>query len=350
MPSLFVLFYLFAWFIDQSFKRYRNVFLTIFGIVLIFCTGLRSFQWNDTSVYAQSFQYYTNDLSNYSILDTGSGYSEKGFYFLSSVIKTFTSSYTIYFLIIAALTFYFLNSSLRTYCIYPLIGLCVYISRFILTRNMMQIRAALAIVVVVWALRYIDEKKLKFFLLSIVIAMSLHISAIIALPLYWLNKIKITPQFILYSIIGAFVCVMGGASVLMGKVQEISMMYNVATSYTSESSSYTMGMGLSNPMIYYQTLLLLLFTLLQERLSQVVPYYTVVRDGYFYSTLLLIILSPFGVLAGRTSTIYATFEIFIIPSLIFAFSPKYRFIGFMGVGVILSALFYLNYMSVVSNF
>ncbi|WP_294630309.1 EpsG family protein [uncultured Bacteroides sp.] len=322
----------------------------VFGIALIFCTGLRSFQWNDTSVYAQSFQYYTNDLFDYSISDMGNGYSDKGFYFLSSVIKTFTSSYTIYFLIIAALTFYFLVSSLRTYCIYPLIGLCVYISRFILTRNMMQIRAALAIAVVVWALRYIDEKKLKKFLFTIVIAMSLHMSAVIALPLYWLNKIKITPMFILCGIIGAFVCIMGGTSLIMNKVQEISMMYNVATSYTSENSSYTMGMGVSNPMIYYQTLLLLLFTFLSERLSKVVPHYTVVRDGYFYSTVLLIILSPFGVLSGRASTIYATFEIFIIPSLIFAFSPKYRFMGFMGVGVILSVLFYMNYISVVSNF
>ena len=159
MPIVFVLFYFFYWLIEQScFKIYQRIFLFASCVVLTFIVGFRSFQWPDTAVYAQSFLFYTNDLLNYSISDVGDGYSDKGFYFLSSVIKTFVSDYTIYFLIISTLTFFFIYKSLRYYCIYPLIGLCIYMARFMLSRNMMQIRAALAIAIVIYALQYVGKR------------------------------------------------------------------------------------------------------------------------------------------------------------------------------------------------
>lgn len=351
MPIVFALNYLFYWLIEQSgLKKYRRIFLFASCAVLTFIVGFRSLQWPDTAVYAQSFLFYTNDLFNYSISDVGDGYSDKGFYFLSSVIKTFVSDYTIYFLIISILTFYFLYRSLRHYCIYPLIGLCVYIARFMLSRNMMQIRAALAIAVVVYAIQYVGKKDFKRYLLFITLGSALHISLILALPLYWIDKIKITSNKILYTIIGAFICVGMFSSLIVGKLSEISMMYNIAESYTSEDSEYTTGLGLHNPMLYYQTFILLMFTYNEKKLSKVLPYYVTIRNSYFYSTMLLIILSPFLVLAGRVSTIFATCEVFIIPSLILVLPPKYRSMGFIGVGFLLSAFFYLNYSSVIANF
>lgn len=350
MLIVFILVYIFYWLVDQSYKRVRYAILSISCIILILCTGLRSFRWNDTAVYAQSFLYYTNNIFNYSFSDTANGYTEKGFYFLSSIIKTFTSDCTIYFLIISFITFYFIKKSLRCYCIYPLIGLSVYIARFMLGRNMMQIRAALSIAIVVYALQYINKKKLYRFLFFAIISILIHTSMIIALPLYWINKIKITKYTILYCIIGAFLCTTIFSSFLVNKVTELSVIYDIATSYTNENSEFTIGLGIYNPMIYYQTIILLIFTYYDKNISHVLPYYTIIRNGYFYSTIILILFSSFSALSGRTSTIYATFEIFIIPSLILIFPPKYRFIGFIGTGGIVSIFFYLNYSTAISNF
>lgn len=351
MPVVFVLLYFFYWLIEQScFKIYRRIILYISCIVLTLIVGLRSFQWPDTAVYAQSFLLYTNDLFNYSISDVVDGYSDKGFYFLSSVIKTFVSDYTIYFLIISMLTFFFIYKSLRYYCIYPLIGLSVYMARFMLSRNMMQIRAALAIAIVIYALQYVSKKEFKKYLLLILVGTTLHMSLILALPLYWIDRIKITSNTILYCILGAFLCVAISSSLIVGKISEFSMQYNIAQSYTAANSEFTTGLGLYNSMLYYQTFILLMFAYNEKKLSKVVPYYVTIRNAYFYSTILLIILSPFLVLAGRTSTIYATCEIFIIPSLIFIFPPRYRSWGGLGVGFVVSAFFYLNYSSVAANF
>lgn len=351
MTVAFIILYFFYWLIEMSsFKIYRRIFLFASCAVSTFIVGLRSLQWPDTAVYAQSFLFYTNDLFNYSISDVGDGYSDKGFYFLSSVIKTFVSDYTIYFLIISILTFYFLYRSLRHYCIYPLIGLCVYIARFMLSRNMMQIRAALAIVIVIYAIQYVGKKDFKKYLLYVILGTTLHVSLILALPLYWMDKIKITSHTILYCILGALLCVGMFSSLVTGKISDLSMMYNIAQSYTSEKSEYTTGLGLHNPMLYYQAFILLMFAYNENKLAKVVPYYVTIRNSYFYSTILLIVLSPFLVLAGRTSTIFATCEMFIIPSLILVFPPRYRNMGFFGVGFLLSVFFYLNYSSVIANF
>lgn len=351
MSIVFVLLYFFYWLIEQScFKKYRRIFLFASCAVLTFIVGFRSFQWPDTAVYAQSFLFYTNDLFNYSISDVGDGYSDKGFYFLSSVIKTFVSDYTIYFLIISTLTFFFIYKSLRYYCIYPLIGLCIYVARFMLSRNMMQIRAALAIAIVIYALQYVGKRDFKRYLLFVILGTTLHMSLLLALPLYWLDKIKITSNIILYCIVGAFLCVLMFSSLIIDKLSEVSMLYNIAQTYTLENSGYTAGLGLYNPMLYYQTFILLMFTYNEKKLFGIVPYYITIRNGYFYSTTLLIILSPFLVLAGRTSTIFATCEMFIIPSLILVLPIRYRSVGFFGVGVIASAFFYLNYSSASANF
>lgn len=59
---------------------------------------------------------------------------------------------------IGALSMFFLYKDLKKYSIYPLIGLCAYISRFFINRNLSQIRAGLAYLIVIWGIKYIHEK------------------------------------------------------------------------------------------------------------------------------------------------------------------------------------------------
>lgn len=318
----------------------RILLMMLCGILTLY-TGFRSIEWPDTYAYVKGFEMYTNTLFNYSFTDISYGYQEKGFYLLSSVIKTFTTNYHYFFLCIACLTFLFLYKSLSKYSIYPLLGLCVYISRFMLSRNMMQIRAALAIVIVIYGLKYIEKRNIRQFLLTICIAATFHLSMVLAIPLYWVNKLKLTFRHICYWLIGAFITTVLFSAFIVDKVTQWTLQYDIATTYTNETSGYTIGKGLANPMIYYQVFLLLLFAYYENKLQGKIPYYQSIREGYFYSTILLILFSSFSALSGRTSTIYATLEIFILPSFLLLFPKRFRMIGYCGIIIVLFSLFYL---------
>lgn len=220
--------------------------------------------------------------------------------------------------------------------------MCVYISRFMLGRNMMQIRAALAIAVIVYAMRYVAEHNFKKYFIYIVIGSLLHYSILLALPFYWFNKIPLSRKTICLTIVGSLVIAALFSPFINDKVAAFSAVYNVATSYTDDTSSYTIGKGLSNPMIYFQIFILLVYTFLERRLANVAPYYHTFRNGYLYSTIILILMSSFATLSGRTSTIFATLEIFIIPAFFASFKPKGKLVVFLGIGVVVAGFFYLN--------
>ncbi len=343
LTVILVLFYIFCC-VAEATRIHRYSILMLACCVLIFIVGFRSFEWPDTEVYAYAFQHHTNALFRYSMSDEPYGYEEGGFYFLSSIIRTFTSDYTIYFLIIGAITFVFIYKSLRVYCLYPLIGLCAYICHFFLGRNMMQIRAALAIAIIVYALRYVADRNFKKYFIYVVIGFLLHHSIILALPFYWFNKIPFSRKTICLAIVGAFVVAAVFSPLITNKVAVFTVAYDVATSYTAESSPYTAGKGLANPMIYYQVFILLVYTFLERKLAYVAPCYKTIRNGYLYSTIILIVMSPFLVLSARMSTIFATLEIFMIPAFFAAFKPKGKLLLFLGIGVVVAGFFYLNLM------
>ena len=322
-------------------NKYSTSVLIISLTVLAWGIGWRSLNWADSGVYMISFRDYTHDIFNYDISEKPWGYSEKGFYFLGVLIKTFTNDYQIYFLFVGALSMFFLYKGLQRYSILPLIGLCAYIARFFMGRNLVQIRSGLAYVIIIWGIKYIQEKNFWKYLLVVFIASLFHTSAWIALPLYFFsNWININKTIVVVGLIIAFI--LGGffqtpiSTFVTDNASDLSI-----TTYT-QGSFVSNAKGLGNPMIYFQTFLLLAYTFLEDRIKPVTQYYQIIRDGYFYSTLILIIFCSFTALSGRTSTMFATLEIAIIPSLIFMFNKKNRIFALFLMGIALSTIFYLN--------
>lgn len=339
---ILLLYYLFAVHVDIH-KKYRDILLIFSCCFLSIIVGCRSMDWPDTTIYADSFKY-TPTIPEYSVSDTPFGYDEVGFYFLASLIRTFTSNCTLYFTVISGITFIFLYKSLRRYSIFPLVGLCVYIARFFLSRNMMQIRAALAIAVIVYALRYVAERNFKKYLIYIAIGSLLHYSILSALPFYWFNKIPFSHKTVFMMTVGAIVFAAMFNPLIHNMIGEYSIMLDITTSYTVGSSEYTIGKGLANPMIYFQIFILLIYTLLERKLKCIVPFYITIRNGYLYSTIILILLSSFNVLSGRISTIFSTMEMFMIPAFLGAFRPKVKLLVSLGISVMIAGFFYLNLM------
>lgn len=338
---LYIVFYLFALYGEGLQPRNKRYWLMAICIVLAFLAGIREpSKWADTGVYVSSFLDYTPKFSDLTPYSQPYGYAEMGFYYIGVVVKTFTSNEVVYLLVIALLSFFFLYKAFDKYCFYPLFGVCAYISRFYLARNFMQIRAGLSYAIILMAVQYITNKDWKRYFAWVFIAYLFHHSAIIAVPLYFLCMINIKKWHIVIGVCIAFMIAAFYSNVVRSLVADSSSDLSVETYVTEE---YQRDWGLSNPMIYFQTFLLMVYTFTDNRMRLTTPHYLTIRNAYFYSTLILITLSCYTALSGRTSSMFATLEMVIVPSIAYSFMKKDRWIAYLGMGSALTAIFYLNY-------
>lgn len=338
---LYVAFYLFALFAEGIRPRYKKYWLVAICVVLAFLAGTRDSSWPDTGVYIESFLDYTPSISELTQYSQPFGYAEMGFYYIGVVVKTFTSNVAIYFLVVALLSFFFLYKAFDKYCLYPIFGVCAYISRFCLARNFMQIRAGLSYAIILMAVQYITTKDWKRYFAWVFVAYLFHHSAIIAVPVYFLCMIDIKKKHIVIGTVVAFIIAAFYSNVVRSFVADSVSDLNVDATYVQDE--YQREWGLANPMIYFQTFLLMVYTFTENRMKKTTSHYITIRNAYFYSTLILITLSCYTALSGRVSSQFATLEMVIIPSIAYSFLKRDRWIAYLGMGAALTAIFYLNY-------
>ena len=308
-------------------------------VVMALMAGFRDPSlWADTGVYVMSFEDYTNPLYEWSQVDEPFGYSEYGFYFLGVIFKTFSSNSTAYLTFIAALTFIFMYKDFKRYCYYPLFGVAAYISRFYLARNFIQIRAGLSYAIILWAVQYISKRDWKRYFFWIIIAYQFHASAVLAVPLYFLCMINIKKWHIWTGIAIAFI--IGGVFTEPMRNLVADYASDIASTYVQDE--YQREWGLLNPVIYFQLAVLYLYTQNEEVLKKTSEDYYTMRTAYFYSTFILISVSMYTALSGRTSSMFSTLEMAIIPAILNTFSKRNRVIGYIGLGIVLTAIFYMN--------
>ena len=324
--------------------RFRNGVLISLCIIFTVIVGMRTNDWNDTSFYWRAFVQHVQPIWDIEFTSKQHYLNDRGFLVINSLIKTFTSDRFVFFTSVAAITNLFLYKDLKTYTTFPIAGLLIYIGRFGLARNFMQIRAALAILIVIYAIKYLSNNDWKKYFFWIVIASTIHFSMVFAIPMYWINKLKLTSKRIIVLTLIAIVITIFLSHYIKDFATLVSFKYDIATAYTNENSEYTHGKSLANPMIYFQIFILWSYSLCEKKLIQSTPYYYVIRNGYFYSTILLILLSTFGTLSGRTSTIFATLEIFIIPNMCKIFKPKYQYVANLFV-CLLALIFFYTFFS-----
>ena len=350
---MIVLLFIFLFFVVSTYAqniankstRMNVLYMLFFMLALI--AGSRGLDFSDTGAYTYAFQNEAPTLVNYSILSKSMYYDEGGFFFLAVLVKTFTSSPRVYLIVVALVTMFIMCVNDKKYSVYPFIGLCVYVARFYMGRDFIQIRASLSYALLFWAIQYIYEKKMALYFLWVFIAYQFHHSAVVAIPLYFLcNWVDLKKWHIVVGLIIAFI--IGGfySDVVRMYVEDNASDLNISSDYTTGGTqAYVEGKGLLNPLIYFQSVILLLYTYYEEILAPQNKYYYVLRTGYFYSTLILIVFSTYAVLSGRTATVFATLEMAIIPSLLSIVNRQDRSYVYFIIGVAITGIFTMNYMS-----
>ena len=342
---LYAVFFVFCMIAENSKISQKRLYFAASVIVIALMAGNRDVNfWSDTRGYLSAFSYNTPIFENYVWWSQCPDYAERGFFLLSVIIKTFTSDYVVYFTIVALLSLWILFKGINKYSLFPLFAFALYVGRFLFGRQFIQIRAGVSIAIIFWGIQYVKKQQFYKYLGVIFLASLLHSSAWIALPAYFLNKIKLRPRHIYLGVAVAFILAAFFTPFIRQLVADSAADLSVAQSYTTEHYGYkSTGKGLANPMVYYQTLILLTFTFYEKQLSKVTPYYITLRNGYFYSTVWLITLCSYSVLSARGSTILATYEILIIPLFVRIFHKRNRFFAFLLIGVFSFLWFYMNY-------
>jgi hypothetical protein len=300
--------------------------------------GFRGETGTDTSNYIDAFNH-TGTILNWKNQEI-MAYKEKGFYLLSVILKSISDNASFYFFAISCMTLTPLLKSIYSYCVYPVLGFSVYFARFLFFRDMNQIRAALAIAIVIYALKYLIENKPYKYLIIVLITIFIHRSMIIALLFFFLYKKNITFKFCILLLITSMIIGLKIGDL----VKPIFLLTNIQIFLVYIG---TENLGIDNPVIYYQIFLCIMLFYFENRLSGIQRGYYILRNAYLFSTVILILTCNLGEIGGRLATLFATCEIFIVPALVYIIKP--RVIGYLLMTIVIAMIFYLNYNRLISG-
>lgn len=330
-----ILLFLVADFAKESQKQKA---LHVLGILMVLFVGLRGNSGADSPVYIDFFNHNTDTIWNWKGVEKG--YAEYGFYYLSVLLKSIWDNVDFYFTAISALTIFFLIKSLKEFSIYPLLGFCIYYSRFLIVRDMNQIRQALAMVVIIYAFKLLLAHRKKAFAYVVLSMTLIHYSSIVVLPFIWLYdrrpNLKQIYGFLALSLVAGFL-----GSVILKKLL-IATGNVVFLRYVD-----TANLGLLNPVLIFQLGICFLFSYFEPLLKDRQKGYYFIRNAYLYSTILLLLTCNMGEIGGRLATIFATCEIFILPALATTIKPYWG--GYALYLLLAILLFTMNYLKLLQT-
>lgn len=343
----FLVFYVFALYVITKKETTQKAILIATLIILTCLIGSRD-GWPDEKVYQIAFSEAPRPWDFISKNVESYGYVEKGYLFLASLVKLVLNDSRFYLFCMGGLSMYLLYKGLTAYCAIPLVGLCDYVGRFLLNRDFQQMRSSLAILLLILAIKLIHDRKLVAYMLVVLLAYQFHHLSLIGIPLYFLYKVRIGPISIIFSLVMAMLL----SQLIAGSISDIVDDYSQDLNYDTyvQDEYVEQALGLRNPMIYFQIAILMVYTFMEPILASKDKFYNLMRWAYFYSTLILIFFCNYTALSGRTSTVFATCEMFMLPSIAMGLGKEKRFGFYVVVGVILVYFFWSKYRSVMMMF
>lgn len=177
----------------------KTRYIIVMSLILILQSGLRN-----VAVGVDTFAYYNlyNESQDYdwqyigdkfeSTYINGEG-KDPGYYVFLKLTNYFIPNYQIYLLFIAVIFFTSLGFTLNKFCKTSnnvFIGILVYEVLFYGFFSITGIRQTLAVAILLFSLKFIYERKLIPFIILGLVASTLHKSALIFLPFYFIANFK----------------------------------------------------------------------------------------------------------------------------------------------------------------
>lgn len=325
--SIFFCFLILFSFLDfiEIQKEVKQVLLWFISFALVFFITFR-YGVPDYNTYAvdifQNVSFKNFFVSNSDI------HGEIGFLFLNGIIKQLGGSVLVLFFVVAVLSVFLTIKFYKAYTRYYLLALLIYFSHVFLLREMIQIRSGLAIAIVMFSIQYIAERKLGKFLLIVLLASLFHticlffIIVYILYPYFFSTRSQIT-----LLLLGLLLGIIFNITV----IQKILVFFNVPTIVMDylEDDKYNFSLGLLNPILFKQLLVLGILYYRREYFQKMLPYFDVLLFTYTIGTFWFATFNSFAILSARVSTMFSNVEHVLIPSLLLI--NKHKTIIYIGV-------------------
>lgn len=316
-PYLFLFFfYIILGLISPKYKI-KKYELLICSVIFILFFGGRGFIGFDWSNY---YVVFKNMLPVFPLDNYGkNGFQEPLFKIYVSIFKLFTDNYLIYQFVSTLIDIVVISWFIKRYSISYALSFAIFLAfSFGLAVDVQ--RNVKSLLLLLWAIKYIDEKKpIKFLLLNFT-ALFFHSSAIFFFPCYLIGSFKIPKRLyislfvllliyfllqlhIVYSMLDSFANLLGGG-------------YVMQLENYSESNIYSGSKGISIGAIE-RIGTFVLICLYYNSLIQKLPHIRTILNIHLYSMFYQFVLYDFSVISTRIGLLFSFTYWIIWPSLIY---------------------------------
>lgn len=175
----------------------------MFSCLLVFLSGIRWKTGTDWNMYYYFF-LESNTLNDFISNDANNQGIEFGYGIVNYIIKLIFDDYNFLLMIVAGTIIFIKSRLFFKYSPYFLVAIFINFSTYL--GDIFFIRQNLALAITLLSFDFIIKKEKVYFYLSIFLATSIHTSALIFLPAYWIYYYRMTFRKMVL-IVTIFICI-----------------------------------------------------------------------------------------------------------------------------------------------
>ncbi len=314
--------------------KISTIFLILSFIPLLVLVGFRDISVGvDTDNYALAFdRIINNDMTSADRNWLGFGYIAIG----KIIGAVFGDNYIYLNLTIGFLTLFFFYKAIWKNSDIPTLSLYIFISMCLFYQTFNQSRQMLAIAILFYSIQYIKTKNLKGFIFFVLLATSIHSSAIIFLPFYYLCRLNINKKNIcFYAMISIFGYLFFDTILVLINGTNYGQIYQKTNYYKASSSSslnLIIRMGMLVATMFFCK------TTIHENQNNKIFYNLII-----WCTIMQLLTTKMYIL-GRITTYFFTSYIILIPNIVNSIAKDNKNkTNYIAILIVLFALYHFVY-------
>lgn len=314
-------------------------FLKIWISIFIILSTIR---WERGTDWKPYYENYTNNNSFIEFMEAI--HFDKGYQFLNYGLKLIYSDYTFFLFfqsVVIGIIYYYM---LKKYSDNIFISLWLYFVYYM--GNLFFVRSTLALAIILLSINYIIKQKKKTFLLLVLLASSIHYSALIFLPAYFIfNKIEFSKKQILFLL---FLTILGilfldeGIKIIFQNLYPHRMVYF--------EKNYISTLGMKQKYLVKAILTRIFFIISYIFLIDKTERNAKITKGFFklylIGALLNILISNINPMLSRVVEYYEISQLFLISKINFMTKNNLKRI----IGLLIIIYFIYNFMISLNSY
>ena len=294
----------------------RKLYIALMSINWILISGLRGLSVGaDTLSYRRRFEHtlstpWSELFENFYVVYVNEEGKDPGYAVFEKIVQIFTDNYQVYLVIVAAVFFIGLAFWISRYSSEPCMSYLIFSSFLFGFYALTGLRQTIATVLVVFiGSKLIEKRKFLPFLLVVLVAFTVHKSAICFLPFYFLSRIPVNKKSIL-----AVFCT---TPILFLYNDQIFRVLGYLVGYEYDEIENRGAYGFTFMYIAVTVVMLILLKYIREKCPHYKMYYNALFMGLLF--LPLVFVNP---TAMRVVQYYSLFLMLSVPEIVRAFDKK----------------------------